>query len=81
MEQTAATGRTGASHDSTPAPRAEDDLLRTRLIRARFEALAEWGVPLEDAGTIAQDVDVDIISVFELLQHGCPSDLVLSIMT
>ena len=77
---TAATGRGGAFHPSAPAGVAED-LLRDRLVRARVEALAEWGVPLEDAREIAAAVDVDIVSVVDMLQRGCPAELVLSILT
>ena len=55
-------------------------VLRARLTRARFEALAEWGVPLADARTIAQEVDVDIGEVVGLLREGCPSEFVLAIL-
>jgi hypothetical protein len=57
-----------------------DELLRARLVQARFEALAEWGVPLADATAIAEAVTVDIVHAVELLRHGCPSDLVLPIL-
>ena len=56
------------------------DQLRGRLVQARFEALAEWGIPLEDARAIAAEIDVDIIEVVGLLGHGCPSHLVLAII-
>jgi len=73
---TAATGRT-----RTASTRSRSgDVLRARLTRARFEALAEWGVPLADARAIAQEVDVDIVEVVGLLREGCPSELVLSIL-
>jgi len=55
-------------------------ILRARLARARFEALAEWGIPLQDAAEIAQSVSVDIGEVVDLLQRGCPSHLVLEIL-
>ena len=54
-----------------PAPSEES--LRLRLVRARFEALAEWGMPPSDARAIAQAVHVDIIEVVGLLRHGCPA--------
>jgi hypothetical protein len=62
------------------APDANEQLLRTRLVRARFEALAEWGIPLGDAVDIAQAVTVDIVEVVGLLRRGCPSHLVLEIL-
>jgi len=61
-----------------PAPSEEP--LRARLVRARFEALAEWGLTPADARAIAQAVEVDIIEVFGLLQHGCPAPMVLPIL-
>ena len=51
------------------------------LLRARFEALAEWGCPLGDALIIATHVEVDIVDAVALLRHGCPADLVLPILT
>ena len=59
---------------------ADDELLRARLVRARFEALAEWGVSLADAREIAHEVSVDIVEVVDLLRQGCPADLVLPIL-
>ena len=47
------------------------------LLRARFEALAEWGCPLGDALVIASHVEVDIVDAVDLLHRGCPADLVL----
>lgn len=47
------------------------------LLRARFEALAEWGCPLADALVIASHVEVDIVDAVDLLLRGCPPDLVL----
>jgi hypothetical protein len=47
------------------------------LLRARFEALAEWGCPLGDALVIASHVEVDILDAVDLLDRGCPPDLVL----
>jgi hypothetical protein len=52
-----------------------------QLLRARFEALAEWGCPLGDALTIATHVEVDIVDAVALLRHGCPAELVLPILT
>jgi hypothetical protein len=54
--------------------------LHTTLVRARFEALAEWGIPLFSAHAIAQAVTVDIVDAVGLLREGCPADLVLSIL-
>jgi len=51
------------------------------LLRARFDALAEWGCPLGDALVIATHVEVDIVDAISLLRHGCPADLVLPILT
>jgi hypothetical protein len=75
---TAATGR--AQTATALATETQDEVLRTRLVRARFEALAEWGVPLEDARAIAQEIDVDIVEVVGLLRDGCPPSLVLAIL-
>lgn len=47
------------------------------LLRARFEALADWGCPLGDALVIASHVEVDILEAVHLLDRGCPPDLVL----
>jgi hypothetical protein len=52
-----------------------------QLLRARFEALAEWGCPLTDALQIATHVEVDIVDAVSLLRHGCPAELVLPILT
>ena len=57
-----------------------EEPLRARLVRARFEALAEWGLTPADARAIAQAVEIDIIEVFGLLQHGCPAPMVLPIL-
>ncbi len=51
------------------------------LLKARFEALAEWGCPLGEALLIATQVDVDIVDAVSLLRRGCPADLVLPILT
>ena len=64
-----------AAQFQTLEPASADELLR-----ARFEALAEWGIPLVDAHAIAHAVDIDVIDAVRLLQFGCPSDLVLSIL-
>ena len=51
------------------------------LLRARFEALAQWGCPLADALIIATHVEVDIVDAIALLRNGCPADLVLPILS
>jgi hypothetical protein len=51
------------------------------LLRARFEALAQWGCPLGDALIIATHVEVDIGDAVALLRNGCPSELVLPILS
>jgi hypothetical protein len=51
------------------------------LLRARFEVLAEWGCPLNEALVIATHVGIDVAEAVSLLQRGCPADLVLSILT
>jgi hypothetical protein len=61
-----------------PAPCEEP--LHARLVRARFEALAEWGMSPADARAIAQAVNVDIVEVVGLLRHGCPAPMVLAIL-
>jgi hypothetical protein len=50
------------------------------LLRARFEALAEWGCPLENALVIAGHVEVDIAAAVSLLRSGCPAELLLPIL-
>jgi hypothetical protein len=74
---TAATGGgvMTAAQFQTLEPASADELLR-----ARFEALAEWGIPLADAHTIAQSVTVDVVEAVELLCRGCPAHLVLPIL-
>ena len=57
-----------------------DELLRARLVRARFEALAEWGISLSDARAIADAISVDIVEAVGLLRDGCPAPLVLPIL-
>ena len=81
--ESAAIGRydtAAAMRRGVRAPDADEQLLRARLVQARFEALAEWGIPLADAAAIAQAVAVDIVEVVGLLRRGCPSDLVLEIV-
>jgi hypothetical protein len=74
---TAATGGgvVTAAQFQTLEPASADELLR-----ARFEALAEWGIPLADAHVIAQSVTVDIVEAVGLLHRGCPANLVLPIL-
>ncbi len=50
------------------------------LQRARFEALAEWGIPLADAHAIAECVTLDIREAIALIRRGCPAQLVLAIL-
>jgi hypothetical protein len=50
------------------------------LLRARFEALAEWGIPLVDARAIAETVTVDVVEALDLIRRGCPAQLVLPIL-
>jgi hypothetical protein len=59
---------------------AADGERRNRFIQARFEALAEWGIPTEDALALAAATDVDIVETVDLLRRGCPSHLVLAIL-
>ena len=70
---------TAAQLDTLTRP-ASDEQRRSRFVQARFEALAEWGIPTADALAIADATDVDIVEAVELLRHGCPSDLVLGIL-
>ncbi len=51
------------------------------LLRARFGALAEWNIPLEDARAIAACVEVDIVQAVHLLRIGCPAEMVLPLLT
>ena len=69
-----------AAQVSTLDTALPEEPLRARLVRARFEALAEWGLTPADARAIAQAVEVDIIEVVGLLQHGCPAPMVLPIL-
>ena len=69
-----------AAQLSTLDPAPSEVPLRARLVRARFEALAEWGLSAADARAIAQAVEVDIIEVVSLLQNGCPAPMVLPIL-
>jgi hypothetical protein len=62
------------------APGTDEQLLRARLVEARYEALAELGVAFVDAAAIADTVEVDIVEVVGLLGRGCPSHLVLDIL-
>lgn len=70
---------TAAQLQALPQP-AFDVERRNRFVQARFEALAEWGIPTADALAIAAATDVDIVETVELLRHGCPPDLVLGIL-
>jgi hypothetical protein len=51
-----------------------------QLLRARFEALAEWGCPIDDALVIASHVEVDIVEAIALLRRDCPPKLVLRLL-
>ncbi len=64
----------------TLARPARSEQYRSRFVQARFEALAEWGIPTADALALADATEVDIRDAVELLRHGCPSDLVLGIL-
>ena len=59
---------------------ADRESLHTTLVQARFEALAEWGMPISAARVIAQAIAVDIVEAVGLLRKGCPADLVLPIL-
>ncbi len=69
-----------ATQLQTLTRRASVEQFRNRFVQARFEALAEWGIPTVDALAIADVTDVDIVDAIGLLRHGCPSDLVLGIL-
>lgn len=56
-------------------PAAADELLR-----ARFEALAEWNIPLDDARAIAACVEVEVADAVNLLRIGCPAEIVLALL-
>ncbi len=68
------------AHLQTLTHVAPDEQRRNRFVQARFEALAEWGIPTEDALAIADATELDIVEAVSLLRHGCPSDLVLGIL-
>ena len=70
-----------AAQLQTLARPSSDEQRRSRFVQARFEALAEWGIPTAHALAIADATDVDILHAVELLRHGCPSDLVLGILS
>ena len=59
---------------------AASECLHTRLVQARFEALAEWGMPMSAARVIAQAISVDIVEAVGLLRQGCPAELVVPIL-
>lgn len=65
-----------AAQRETLEPTVADELLR-----ARFGALAEWNIPLEDARAIAACVEVDIVEAARLLRIGCPAEMVLPLLT
>ncbi len=46
------------------------------LLRARFEAFAEWGCPLDDALMLAGHVEIDVVDAVALLQRDCPPRLI-----
>ena len=69
-----------AAQLQTLTPASPDEQVRNRYVRARFEALAEWGIPTEDALAIADSTDIDVVEAVGLLRHGCRPDLVLSIL-
>ena len=70
-----------AAQLQTPTRPSSDEQRRSRFVQARFEALAEWGIPTAHALAIADATAVDILCAVELLRHGCPSDLVLGILS
>ncbi len=59
---------------------ADRESLHTTLVQARFEALAEWGMPISAARVIAQAISVDIVEAIGLLRQGCPAELVIPIL-
>ncbi len=63
-----------------PTGQASHEELRNQFVHARFEALAEWGIPTADALAIAKATGVDIREAVELLRRDCPSDLVLGVL-
>ena len=65
-----------------PANALADDResLHMTLVQARFEALAEWGMPISAARVIAQAISVDIVEAVGLLRQGCPAELVIPII-
>jgi len=54
--------------------------LRLNFVKARFEALAEWGIPSVDAMAIAEATEIDIVLAIGLLRHGCQPDLIIPIL-
>jgi hypothetical protein len=50
------------------------------VLRARFEVLAEWGIPLVDARAIAETASVDVVEALDLIRRGCPADLIIPIL-
>jgi hypothetical protein len=71
-------------HREGPMTAAQFELLEPasaeELLKARFDALAEWGCPPGDALVIATHVEVDIVDAVQLLHRGCPPDLVLPVL-
>ncbi len=60
-----------AAQFETLAPSEAEELLR-----ARFEAFAEWGCPLDDALMLATRVEVDVDDAIALLRRDCPPKLI-----
>lgn len=56
-------------------------IVADELLRARFEALAEWNIPPDEARAIAECVEVDIVEAVKLLRIGCPARIVLPLLT
>jgi hypothetical protein len=50
------------------------------LLRARFEALVEWGCPVGDAALLATFTEIHISDAISLFQSGCPADVLISLL-
>jgi hypothetical protein len=50
------------------------------LLRARFEALVEWGCPVGDAALLATFTEIHISDAISLFRSGCPADVLISML-
>ena len=54
---------------------------RHEVVRWRREQLTDSGFPLSVAARLAQDARYDLHALIELVEHGCPPNLAVRIVT